>query len=372
MRTHPNSNPSTALVIASFLSAAVLFLSTGCSKKPAPDISGYWLGKITVNGITLTLGIDITKVADGRLAATFDSLDQGVRDIPVPEITYSNGNLNLGMKALAASYEGKIDSTGRQIAGTWTQLRMNTPLVWERSQKPAAPDTTAVDKNYEPRAGSEIQGLWKGTLSLGQAQMRLVFKIAESPDGKFSGVMDSVDQGARNFPFSAITYVKPTLDIELQQIAGNFNGKLEADGREIVGDWEQGGRVMPLTLTRANAGEFAPSTDASVYEWKNESEPQGIWSGALTVQGTTLRLTMKVARGSDGKLSGSMDSIDQGARDLPMNIITFEDGTMHMEWQALRASFHGELSDGKLVGHWRQGGVGFPLTLERKKAVAPR
>ncbi|MSU64470.1 MAG: hypothetical protein EXS31_19125 [Pedosphaera sp.] len=147
------------------LSAAILFLSTGCSKPPAPDISGYWLGKITVNEITLTLGLDIAKAAGGKHTATFDSIDQGARDIPVAEITYLDGTLHLGMKALAASYDGKVDSTGKRINGTWSQLKMSTPLVWERAQKLATPDMSAVDKNFEPRAGSEIQGLWKGGTS---------------------------------------------------------------------------------------------------------------------------------------------------------------------------------------------------------------
>jgi hypothetical protein len=344
---------------------AGLFLLAGCSR--SPDISGYWTSQLDVKGTTLHLGMDINKSANGTYAATFDSLDQGAHDIPIPQITYQAGTLHLGLPALGASFDGK--TKGKKIEGTWKQLGFSAPLVWQPAAKKA---TISAQPNqaYAPRPGSEIQGHWKGTLAVGPVQLRILFKIAESPAGTFSGVLDSIDQGARNIPLTTVTFTKPTLQIEVKAIGGSFDGKLTADGKQVVGDWEQLGRSTPLTLTRADPDEFATAPAPNALASSSAAEPQGIWAGVLSVRGTALRLVIKVARDAKGELSGTMDSVDQGVRDLPASRVTFTNGLIHMEWQGINGTFEGDLINGKLDGEWRQMGASFPLVLQRTNSPA--
>src|SRR5262245_34319808 len=111
----------------------LVFLLTGCSKPRHPEITGYWTSQLGLQGITLRLGVDITKNPSGVYSATFDSLDQGARDIPVPQVTYTEGTLHLGIPGLGATFEGK--ASGKQIEGTWKQGGLNAPLVWTPSTK---------------------------------------------------------------------------------------------------------------------------------------------------------------------------------------------------------------------------------------------
>ena len=93
---------------------------------------------------------------------------------------------------------------------------------------------------------------------------------------------------------------------------------------------------------------------------------EGFWQGALDTCIFKLRLLMKFSRTPDGKLKGLLDSLDQGANDIPMDTVDFQDGSLHMEIKSLRASYDGKLStDGtEIVGEFTQGSK-LPLTLKR-------
>ena len=48
---------------------------------------------------------------------------------------------------------------------------------------------------------------------------------------------------------------------------------------------------------------------------------EGNWLGTLDTGPVKLRLVLKVAKAADGSLSAKMDSLDQGAKDLPVSSI---------------------------------------------------
>jgi uncharacterized protein len=96
----------------------------------------------------------------------------------------------------------------------------------------------------------------------------------------------------------------------------------------------------------------------------------GIWTGTLDVNGIKLRLVLKVSKGPDGKLQGKLDSLDQDAKDLPIDTLDFDGGRLRFEMKALGASFEGTMSkDGsEISGEFRQGGS-LPLVFKRTDKV---
>ncbi|MEP6920723.1 MAG: alpha/beta fold hydrolase [bacterium] len=93
----------------------------------------------------------------------------------------------------------------------------------------------------------------------------------------------------------------------------------------------------------------------------------GNWAGVLSVSGMNLRLVLKVKQTPTGELSAKLDSIDQAANDLPIDMITFKDGSLVFEAKKLNLSFSGTLGDesSEIVGTLRQGEGSFPLTFKR-------
>jgi len=103
---------------------------------------------------------------------------------------------------------------------------------------------------------------------------------------------------------------------------------------------------------------------ASVAQAAGSPAIEGAWLGTLEAGAVKLHLTLHVNRARDGKLTASLDSVDQGAMGIPATRVTLNGGAVVLEWESIRASFAGALSpDGSaLTGQFRQAGMTLPLT----------
>jgi pimeloyl-ACP methyl ester carboxylesterase len=140
----------------------------GLFVKPAKLEEELWLGEIKA-GVSLRILIHLGKTADGKLAATFDSLDQGQKGIGFDSASRDSGKLRLTAKALNVVYEGTINETENEIVGEWKQgpakLALNLKRVdsvpqANRPQLPKLPfPYKAIDVSYEnAKAGIKIAG----------------------------------------------------------------------------------------------------------------------------------------------------------------------------------------------------------------------
>lgn len=95
--------------------------------------------------------------------------------------------------------------------------------------------------------------------------------------------------------------------------------------------------------------------------------PQEIWQGALDVGGVKLRLVLKISKNPDGTLKATLDSVDQGAMNLPVDSIVIENKTMRFVMKSINGSYEGTLSeDGtEVIGTWTQSGQSLPLAFKR-------
>lgn len=357
-----------AFLLASGITTVTLLHFAG--KKPVDrDIQGAWEGTLNVNEAALRLVLKISRTPDGRYRATLDSIDQGARDVPISSVSCSNSTVRVDATALFSSYEAQLNPAGTEMAGTWTQVGRSFPLVLNRTEQPTTIPGPLAESAFVRRAGSDLQGYWKGTISVGQSQLRLAFKISEPAAGIFAGTLDSLDQGARDVPVSSIAYTKPTVEIELTGLGARFEGELNTEGTEISGTWEQGRRGTPLVLKRSDPGEAESKPAESAYAHTRETDLQGFWNGTLQVKDLKLRLALQIAKLPDGTFKGTMDSIDQGAKGIPMTTVTYTNPEVQIEWKALGASFRGTLEHGKLTGTFKQGPASFPLVFERAKSA---
>ena len=95
----------------------LLLLAPGCKGKSAKGIEGLWQGTLKVPGGELRVVFHINKAANGKLAATLDSPDQGARGIAVEECTFRNGKLTLAVKTISGGYEGTWEVPGTRSSG---------------------------------------------------------------------------------------------------------------------------------------------------------------------------------------------------------------------------------------------------------------
>lgn len=116
-----------------------------------------------------------------------------------------------------------------------------------------------------------------------------------------------------------------------------------------------------------------PKSETSITQTQAANSIVGTWQGVLDVGVAKLRLALKIKE-TGGKLSATIDSLDQGANDIPVSLIAQDKSKVVLELQVINAKYEGELSadGGELKGVWSQGASpSLPLTFKRgEKPVA--
>lgn len=346
-----------------YLPTLVLLLSLLVGCKPSHDVSGAWFGTLDAGHLQLRLVFHI-KHHGGSYEATVDTIDQGRRDLPVTSVKVKGVDVHIDLGTFGAVYDGKLDSSGTQIVGLFRQAGANIPFNLKKTAQPPTVAPPLLPASYTPRNGSDLQGYWQGTVTVGPVKTRIAFKIADLGNGKYRAELDSVDQGATGIPVTSCTYQSPSVHMEVIGVAGTFDGTLSRSG-EIAGTWKQGPNNLPVVLKRG----APPAPDTADYRSVKDSEPQGIWSGALDTKVSVLRLVLKIGKQANGTLVAKLDSPDQGANDIPASGVQFTPpSTLKVEWRVLSANFTGELKNNKLTGTWTQNGMPFPLSFNRDKS----
>jgi hypothetical protein len=100
-----------------------------------------------------------------------------------------------------------------------------------------------------------------------------------------------------------------------------------------------------------------------------QSAVAGDWQGTLSAGGAQLRLVLHITAASNGSLSATLDSVDQGAYGIPVSAITLQDSKLSLTVDAVHGSYEGAVNTNATViaGTWTQGQS---LPLNFKRAVA--
>jgi hypothetical protein len=93
----------------------------------------------------------------------------------------------------------------------------------------------------------------------------------------------------------------------------------------------------------------------------------GDWEGSIDTGRGSLRVVFHLAQDKDGKLTGTMDSPDQGATGIPISSVTYTKPEVHLALEKIGSTYEGKvgLDEQQIVGTWKQGTGSLPLTLGR-------
>lgn len=119
------------------LLSILLVISFSLSGQNAPskkNITGSWLGTLSVNGADLRVVFNLKLVEKDSLTVTLDSHDQGAKDIPGGQVTLNKQKLVIEVPSINGEYNGTVagDST---INGTWAQNGATLPLNLKKQVK---------------------------------------------------------------------------------------------------------------------------------------------------------------------------------------------------------------------------------------------
>ena len=116
-------------------------------------------------------------------------------------------------------------------------------------------------------------------------------------------------------------------------------------------------KILAAFLVTATVALHAQTADVS-----------GDWQGSLKAGAAELRIVLHIAKASDGALSATFDSIDQGANGIPIGPVTVAGNQITFASAAIGAKYEGKVSaDGSAIdGNWTQGQ---PIPLVFKRAA---
>lgn len=96
------------------------------------------------------------------------------------------------------------------------------------------------------------------------------------------------------------------------------------------------------------------------------SAQTGTWHGKLQAGMSELTLVLHIGTDSLGNTTCSLDSPDQGAYGIPVQVLLLEEDTISVAIPSLGAAFHGRIAGGKtsITGTFSQMAMRFPLELK--------
>jgi pimeloyl-ACP methyl ester carboxylesterase len=101
-------------------------------------------------------------------------------------------------------------------------------------------------------AQKSIVGIWLGVVEASGLKLRLALKVTQGADGKLAAKLDSLDQAANDLPIATISVEAGVVSFSAPNLGLGYEGKLSADGNEMVGELKQGPTTFPLTFKRTD------------------------------------------------------------------------------------------------------------------------
>ena len=93
----------------------------------------------------------------------------------------------------------------------------------------------------------------------------------------------------------------------------------------------------------------------------------GNWQGSLDPDSGSMRVLVHVWQDKDGRLTGTVDSVDEDASGIAISAIRREKGTVHFEIASLGGVYDGKLDgdESTITGTWKQCDASLQLVLHR-------
>jgi hypothetical protein len=342
-----------------------------------PNIQGAWEGVMLLEEAGVVSGeagkthvvLKLTQT-NGVYSATTDWMELGRKDVPLGKVVYHFPSLQIERGARDL-WKLKLNEDATQmVLDYYLHFIQPAPVLLQRTSTPTRVPDSLTESEFAPRAGSDLQGYWKGVIDSEPDPMPVELKIAEAADGTFRAEGNDPMQGVVGRPVSVV-YRRPGVTLLVATGTGKFEGTINSDNTLITGHWVQGGQSTPAHIRRANYQAEQAQERLKDYSFHSKNDLQGHWCGSwvVTIVKTKarIRLALDIAKLPGGSYSAALSNIDQFGNDapIPTSDFHFEPPKLRMKWKWADVSYEGKMEDGRLVGTWFQGGGGFPLVFER-------
>ena len=228
----------------SLLGAGTALCLASCMWAQAgPD--GHWEGTFKVDNREIGLSLDLAKNQKAEWIASMGVPSENAMGLYVKDLAVSGKSVKfMAVDLLMSTVDLTLGPDGK-LAGTITGQRGGPmPIEFKRTgeAKVALPAAS-------PAVSKELEGDWEGSLQGPNGELLpMVFHFKNLPDKTVAATMDSP---ARNVVAMPLNDVKQTgQKVEMKIAGGSFQGSLNKEGTELVGQLTTGPNIAPLTLRK--------------------------------------------------------------------------------------------------------------------------
>ncbi|HLJ92134.1 MAG TPA: alpha/beta fold hydrolase [Gemmataceae bacterium] len=218
-----------------------------------------------------------------------------------------------------------------------------------------AVSTVAAQQKSEPKAGARelaakafLELLVKGEFAKATNQFDAAMLKALPPD-ELKKTWEKVQSDAGAFQRQVGSRFETSGQFDIVRVTCEF-AHTKRDARVV---FDKDGKITGLF--------FAPI---------KKPLPTGIeeiWEGTLKAGMVEIRLVFHLFKQKDGSYAGTLDSPDQGAKNLVLDEVRVNGDSVHLELKSAKMVFEGKRAkDGQeIAGELKQVGQAFPLTLKK-------
>jgi RNA polymerase sigma factor (sigma-70 family) len=218
-------------------------------------LQGCWLGEF--HGVPVYW--KIAEPTDGTFRGELDNPLVGENHKPF-SVSYQNPTVTLTVLYGTGIFQGQINRARTEIAGSWLQRGIRTPVTLKRVDY--LPEPPHPESLYSFRSKTDLQGHWKTVLDSRMAakfmglqpvkQFAANLDIARLPDGTFSAglvlPLTALVGLGDPMPASTFQYQPPNVRVEWKALGGVFSGTLKSG--KLTGNLRIFGASLPVTFER--------------------------------------------------------------------------------------------------------------------------
>ena len=332
-----------------YLHALLLSLALAGTAAAQTNLVGTWQGRLEGEpGKPVAIQFVFKAAPGGGYSAVITSPDEGaIKNVPTTNVKFVDNKLTLEVPTLSGSYAGELKNGA--LEGQWSQAGTKLPLTLRPYEIPIL---TKADMDM-------LRGEWSGTLVGPGGTVTIVLHFGTSADGEVQSTADVPEQGVKGLPAKDIALDDGYFSLAIPPAKARIAGTLKGD--QIVGQWNQLGMSIPITLKK---GKYAAAPNYLDLPATARDQLKGRWTG--TLNGLAVRIRFETD--AQGRTQGFFDSLQQNMLNLPIKETTLAGNKLTLAL-AVGAKFTGELAGDKVSGEWNQPGLPkpLPLVLTREK-----
>lgn len=235
---------SSRLHLAPFLCA---FLTTGFAQTgPA----GHWEGTLQLPDREIQITVDLTQDAKGGWIGALSQVSQGVRDVPLADISVNDKSVKFRIVAGGANapaFDCNLESASS------LHCTLTTPGGSIAATMKRTGEAKVELPKSNPAVSAEFEGDWEGIIDAPSGPLRITIHLKNQADKTVKATLDSLDQNAMGLPLTEVVQKGPAIEFQLRLANGGYKGALNKEATQLAGEWSQGGGSIALTLKKSPA-----------------------------------------------------------------------------------------------------------------------